>query len=313
MKGSIEMPQTFWHILARTWAAIAFFHPLVQERGRDWEDALVSILPQAEFVVDEPLTSANQRAVLETLLASLNDNATQLAAEPVDREEIRPTITRETLSGNVAYIRVCNWFNFRIAPGYLSEWEDAIHSLNAAIEGATRDAISGLILDFRETCGDLPEEDSEARFINGRLRSELVARLFTEPIALPALARIQRVGYHSPITLGGYATEWVIQAGIAPVQPVADTFSGPTVVLTSRDTCSLLEPVLILLQRTRRAICIGEQSFASHTENQTLHLTEDLSLQLRRYALIYHDRPARYIPDVQADDPLATALALLTD
>ena len=34
------MSQTFWHILARTWAAIAFFHPLVQERAREWEDAL---------------------------------------------------------------------------------------------------------------------------------------------------------------------------------------------------------------------------------------------------------------------------------
>lgn len=312
------MPQTFWQVLARAWGAAAFFHPLVQEDGRAWEEALVAVLTEAEAAAAEPSVSPNQLRVLQTLLASLEDGATRLIIGPAQERRgtsaHRPLVTREILKGNIAYVRVQHWFDFRIGPGYFTEWHDAIRSLNDAIEGASAAGASALILDFRETGGDV-SEDAEKRMIYGRMRADLVAHLIEAPAALPGLARVQRVGYHDAGNPGGqfgaYATEWVTQVSAGPILPVASAFAGPLAILTARDTSSLLEPALILLQRTGRAIGIGEQSLAYHANDEMIPLADDLFLQLRRYALLSHDRPARYRPDVPADDALATALAVL--
>jgi C-terminal processing protease CtpA/Prc len=316
--SEIRVAQTFWHLLARAWSAVALFHPLVQERGREWEEALIAALPAAEAVAGEPLVSPGQTRVLGALVATLDDNATRLVAGPpaADRDAPGegPAIAGETLVGNIARVRVRRWSDFRIAPGYFTEWHDAIRALNEAIEGAAAAGAAGLVLDFRETRGDR-SEDAERGVIYGRMRAELLARLVRAPVAPPGLARVQRVGYHDPRepagAVGAYATEWVTAAGGA-VTPVAGAFAGPLAILTARDTSPLLEPALILLQRTGRAVCVGEQSLAYHPQDQVVALAEGLALQLRRRVAVWQGRPARYAPDVPADDALATALAILS-
>lgn len=308
----------FWHVLSRVWGAVAFFHPWVQEDGQRWEEALVSVLPDAEAVAGEPPVSAGQLRVLDALLSALGDGATRLVhageEDATRRSDGGPAVTRETLEGNIAWVRVHNWFDFRISPGYFAEWEGAIRTVNEIVETAGADGAAGLILDFRGTRGDRIE-GSELRFVHDRMRSELVARLLAEPVRLPGLARIQRVGYadstESGATLGGYHVEWVAQIGGAAINPAETAYAGPLAMLTGPDTSAFLEPLLVLLQRTGRAVCVGDQSMPYRHDEQVLQLTDDLSLQLRRYTLMYHDRPARYSPVIATDDPLGAALSML--
>nr|BBH91606.1 hypothetical protein KTC_63570 [Thermosporothrix sp. COM3] len=183
---------TFWHLLARTWSAAAFFHPLIQERGREWEKILTALLPEAEKVAVEPILSAGQREVLTRLLDTLQDPSTGLVSTIEENlsPKRRTEVVYETLPGNVAYVRVKHWFDFAISPGSFAQWDEAVQLVTGAVEAAVHEQASALVLDFRETTGTRAERHSEDRFIYGRLRTELISRLFERPISLPQLARV---------------------------------------------------------------------------------------------------------------------------
>nr|BBH91607.1 hypothetical protein KTC_63580 [Thermosporothrix sp. COM3] len=88
-------------------------------------------------------------------------------------------------------------------------------------------------------------------------------------------------------------------------------FTGPLFVLTGGETSAQLEPVLILLQQTGRAYCLGEQSQPYRAEEHLLSLTNEWKVRLRQHILFYHDHPIRYTPDIVTNEPLQEVLLLL--
>ena len=229
--------------LGRLWARLRWVHPALVEGRIDWDRQLVEALP----AISNADTPEAQRAVIERMMAGLNDSALQLG-QHTEQAFVSPSMDQPRtakLKDEVLLVSLNDGLH-PFMPGFKAEVE--------RVRGEAALA-KALVMDLR------PGKDANlgdgTDFLKG-----ILGKLVISPLDLPAARYVYNRGWPSQSfsTSGGYYTAWLTQHSES-LSPEPDAKQKPMVFIADRST--QLPMLVLALQKAGLAYIVSVGSAPS--------------------------------------------------
>jgi C-terminal processing protease CtpA/Prc len=297
--------------LCKLWGAVKYFHPyLAYREDIDWDAALVSALPK----VNAANSAGEYAASVQSMLLALGDPATRVIEE-VDSDtasserERQPTFT--ATPDGILVVTIHHYEDLTDFNGTLAKM--------AAIKKEIAQA-RGVLFDLRAKTALSPEK---GRLSSAFAWSEIAMMLSATPFAAAGERSRMHLGFvpQTGIKAGIYTSAFRVDDG-RRFLPAPEAKDVPTVFLIN--PWSELPPEALALQAAGKAIIMAEEdaSDVSLVRTHPIHLTDEVTAQMRLGELIFADGSGGFLPDIvvpasqnpeEEDQALTAALELFRD
>jgi C-terminal processing protease CtpA/Prc len=297
--------------LGKLWGAVKYFHPyLAYREDIDWDAALVSAIPK----VNAADSAGEFAAAVQSMLLALGDPATRVIEEgdsgtTSSERERQPTFT--ATPDDILVVTIHHYEDLTDPHGTMAKM--------AAIKKEIAQA-RGVLFDLRAKTA----LSQEKFYLCYAFAASGIATMLS---ATPFAAAGERSRMHSgfaPQTgfnTGMYASALKVVDG-RRFLPAPEAQDVPTVFLIN--AWSVLPPEALALQAAGKAIIMGEEgaSDVSLVQTHPIHLTDEVTAQMRLSELIFADGSGGSLPDIivsasqnpeEEDQALTAALELLRD
>jgi C-terminal processing protease CtpA/Prc len=298
--------------LCKLWGAVKYFHPyLAYREDIDWDAALVSAIPQ----VNAANSAGEYAAAVQSMLLALGDPATRIIEE-VDNNgtasserERQPTFT--STPDDILFVTIHHYEDLTDLHGALAKM--------AAIKKEIPQA-RGVLFDLRAKTA-LSQEKGWLSYAFAW--SEIASMLSATPFAAAGERSRMHSGFvpQTGIKAGIYTSAFKVVDGCRFL-PAPEAKDVPTVFLIN--VWSELPPEALALQAAGKAIIMAEEdaSDVSLVRTHPIHLTDEVTAQMRLGELIFADGSGRFLPDIvvpasqnpeEEDQALTAAMELFRD